>query len=160
KADSLQTPSDLEAAKAAPRPWTVQDILGWLQAKRTKLLADIEAAEKGPRGGGRPRGFQAEGATDAETALRGAAYLQGRVDAAFLLPPLRLWYQDLNRLGVSDLPPWTGEPQDETAALDLLNRMIVACQRTDSTATPPATQHPSLSDQDRYILIVLEAHRG
>jgi hypothetical protein len=100
KADSLQNPSDLEAAKAEPRPWTVQDILGWLQAKRTKLLADLEAEEKGPRGGGRPRGFQAEGATDAETALRDAAYLQGRIDAAFLLSPLRLWHQDLNRLGV------------------------------------------------------------
>jgi hypothetical protein len=160
KADSLQTPCDLETAKAEPRPWTVQDILGWLQAKRKKLLANIEAAEKGPRGGGRPRGFQAEGATDAETALRGAAYLQGRVDAGFLLPPLRLWHQDLNRLGVSNLPQWTSEPQDETAALDLLNRMILACQRTDTTATPPAAQHPPLTDGDRYILTVLEAHRA
>ena len=160
KAGSLQKPSDLGTAKAEPRPWTVQDILGWLQAKRTKLLADLGAADKGPRGGGRPRGFQAEGATDAETALRGAAYCQGRVDADYLLPPLRLWHQDLQRLGVANLPPWTGQPQDETATLDLLNRMILACQRTDTTATPPAPQHPSLTDEGRYILTVLEAHCG
>jgi len=38
----------------------VGDILAILQTKRAKLLADIEAAESGPHGGGRPRGFQAD----------------------------------------------------------------------------------------------------
>jgi hypothetical protein len=122
----------------ATGPRTVGDYLAILQAKRTKLLADIAAAEKGLRGGGRPRGFQAEGRTDEEAARRGAAWVQGRVDADFHLPALRWLHQDLNRLDVGNLPPWTDEPQDETAALDLLNRMIRACEQTASSEPPLA----------------------
>jgi hypothetical protein len=128
---------------AAPR--TVADILGILEAKRTTLIAEIKREEKELRGGGRPRGFQAEAATEVETRARGLAWLQGRVDAGFLLPPLRLWYQELQMLGIDNLPPWTGEPQNETATLDLLIRMIEACKlwRTHLQAPPP------LSDEEQ-----------
>jgi hypothetical protein len=112
----------------------VGDYLAILQAKRTKLLADIDAAEKGPRGGGRPRGFRAD------TKEKSLAWLRGWVDADFLLPELWWLHQDLNRLGVDNLPPWMGEPQDETAALGLLNRMIRACD----SATGLAAQYPPL----------------
>jgi hypothetical protein len=126
-------------ASAKPQPWTIQDILGWLEAKRVKLLADIEASEKGPRGGGRDRGFRAD------TPEKSLAWIQQPVDADFLLPDLRAYHQALQIHSVANLPPWLGEPQDETATLDLLNRMISACESAlagpkklppaDSTAT-------------------------
>jgi hypothetical protein len=127
-ASALDTPDELLAELKSPTPRTVQNILGWLEAKRTKLLAEIAAAEKGPRGGGRPRGFRAD------TQEKSLAWIQGQVDADFLLPELRPYHQALQFLGVANLPQWTGEPQDETGTLDLLNRMIFACQ---SGLAPP-----------------------
>jgi hypothetical protein len=122
-------PDELLAELKSPTPWTVPEILGWLQAKRTKLLADIEAADIGPRGGGRPRGFRAD------TRDKCLAWIQRPVDADFLLPELRAYHQALQIHGVANLPPWIGEPKDETGTLDLLNRMISACQ---SSLAPPS----------------------
>jgi hypothetical protein len=125
---------------------TVVGILTILLAKRAELCAAIVAADKEPRGGGRPRGFQAEGSTEAETTQKGVAWLQGRVDAAFLLPALRQWHQDLQLLGVPRLPPWSGEPQDETATLSHLDQLITACRSYApgaSAANPSEVALPS-----------------
>jgi hypothetical protein len=121
--------------------WTVEDILGWLQAKRTTLISDIEASEKGPRGGGRQRGFRAD------TPEKSLAWLQGPVDADFLLPELWPFHHALQKLGVANLPPWIGEPPDQTATQDLLTRMISACQSTlaDPKKPPPAESTATLA---------------
>src|SRR5262249_11983565 len=46
-----------------------------------------------------------------------------------------------------------------TLAAELVQALTPSEPPVDSTATPPATQHPSLTYEDRYILTVLEAHR-
>jgi hypothetical protein len=120
------------------KPRTVTDVLLILEGKRDLLVEDIDAAEKGPRGGGSPRGFQTQGRTHAETFRRGLYWLTNSIDKDFRLPVLHWWYEDLVRLKVAGLPPWTGKPQDETTALHLLNEMISACQaaRTDEVCGP------------------------
>jgi hypothetical protein len=156
-ASAHDTPDELQAELKSPKPWTVQDILGWLQVKHTKLLADIAAAENGPRGGGRPRGFRAD------TQEKSLAWFQGRVDADFLLPELRAFHQALQMLGVADLPPWTGEPQDETATLDLLNRMISACESALAPPSEPshdAMQFRKLTPKPRELIRFLISYNG
>ena len=73
-------------------PLTVQTVHDILIAVREKLAADMLAASRGPRGGRGTRGVQID------TTAKAAAWILGRLDADFLLPPLGNYYGQLRIL--------------------------------------------------------------
>jgi hypothetical protein len=122
---------------------TIEETVAILEGKRKMLLAAMIAADKGTN---EPRGYQAQGKTRKDSMVNGPAWIQGHVDADFLLPTLKFWFDRLRYLGITKLPPWTGEPNDETKTLELLDGLIAACrealptaneQEREEFATPP-----------------------
>jgi hypothetical protein len=78
-----------------------------------------------------------------------------------------LWEMWRAEVGERRAPPERPTPknyQDAADALDLFQRAVDALPDSTppaaSTATPPAPPLPSLTDDDRYILTVLQAHCG
>jgi hypothetical protein len=104
---------------------TVRSVLEEVEGKRVKLLADIAASSRGPRGGTHPRGIQLEDEADG---LAWLTWPQGRVDADFLLPKLAHNVMQLRFLGVDNVPHWTAEPQTEVQALEVIDKIIACCR--------------------------------
>jgi hypothetical protein len=106
---------------------SIAETLSILETKRAMLLANMIAADAGLCGEGGNRGFQPRADT-VGAVIDGLAWVQGRVDADFLLPQLAFWFEKLRFLGVTKLPKWEGEPHDSTKALELLDGLIDACK--------------------------------
>jgi hypothetical protein len=119
--------SDTPTAAGAPRPRTLAECRAELAHKRDTLIANIKAAEVGPRGGGRSRGVQFD------TPQKSAVWLSWGngtyVDADYALPQLRPLFLELRILHKPDVPSWQGEPQTDVAALQMLDDYLAACDR-------------------------------
>jgi hypothetical protein len=126
--------SDTSTAAGAPRPRSLDECRAELVFKRDRLIANIKAAEAGPRGGGRSRGVQFD------TPQKGAAWLSwgngGGIDADYALPQLRPLFLELRILHKLDVPAWQGEPQTDAAALQMLDDYLAACDRAIGHAPP------------------------
>jgi hypothetical protein len=146
--------SDTPTAAGAPRPRTLAECRAELAHKRDLLIANIKAAEAGPRGGGRSRGVQLD------TPQKGAAWLSwgngGRIDADYALPQLRPLFMELRIQHKLDVPAWQGEPQTDAAALQMLDDYLAACDRTighaRGAAPSPTANPPPVSEQPRLLL--------
>jgi hypothetical protein len=69
----------------------------------------------------------------------GLAWVQGQIDADFILPKLYPYIAQLRALQLDNVPDWHGEPQDELKALEILDQ-IMACCRAALSGPPPAEQ--------------------
>jgi hypothetical protein len=101
-----------------------EEILLEVHEIRAHVVLEMEKASRGPRGGRLPRGVRAP-ATIAE----GLAWVQGRIDADFMLPPLDYYFAAMRRLEVRNIPTWKGEPENELESLETLDAIIACCEQ-------------------------------
>jgi hypothetical protein len=71
-----------------------------------------------------------------------------------------LWRAEVGELRAPPPRPTPRNYQDAADAFDLFQRAVDALPDLTLPADSTATPLPSLTDEDRYILTVLEAHRG
>src|SRR5579871_5271149 len=111
-----------------------EEILHEVTSVRARVIAEIEKASKGPRGGRLPRGCRVI------TKAEGLAWVQGGIDADFLLPPLDYYFAAMRRLGMRNIPPWKGEPENGLVWLETVDALIACCEQAISqSATPGAS---------------------
>jgi hypothetical protein len=121
-------------------PPTAQSILAEAEAVRAQLKTDMEKAAANPRNSGlSPRGVQLSGVED------GLAWVQGRIDADFILPKLFDLYEAMAWIVLPCAPTRPAqEPQDEATALRELNVIVAVCRAALRNATPPEVLPPEL----------------
>jgi DNA-binding CsgD family transcriptional regulator len=135
---------------------TPEEILEAVRGARAHLMRELEKATSGPRGGRLPRGVRAP-----RTREEGLAWVQGRVDADFTLPPLDYYFAALRRLDLKNVPPGNGEPENVLESLEAIDAIIACCEQaipqTASAASDPEPTPPDLTAGEENILATLRA---
>jgi hypothetical protein len=103
---------------------TPQGILKAVLAARRHLVVEMRKASSDPHAGPSRRGVSMP-----TTPEQGLALLQGRMDAEFILPPLKYYFEAMNRIDMENVPPWKGEPENEWECLATLDAIIVSCRQ-------------------------------
>lgn len=106
-----------------------EEILRVVRGVHSDLIAELEKASRGPRGGRLPRGCPV-----LRTEAEGLAWVQGRIDRDFLLPPLDFYFATMRMLGMKNIPAWKGEPEDELAWLETADSIVACCEQAISRA--------------------------
>jgi hypothetical protein len=130
--------------------YTVTEILEIIEGKRRMLWEAIVRSRKASpdRGTLVPKGFQLQGATDAESIERFTAWAQGRVDKDFPLPVLGEEYLALCGWNVVGLPAWHGEPATEQGALAYMDEMLAAGKNWLQSGQPAPGSGTSIEQPD------------
>jgi hypothetical protein len=116
----------------------IKEILGEIQRAKAVVLAEMDKAARGLRGGRFPRGTRSP-----REIPEGLAWLQGRIDADFLLPPLDHYFAALHQLGIKNIPEWVGEPENELEWLPVVDVLVTCCEQAMSTSPTPTTDDAS-----------------
>jgi Phage Mu protein F like protein len=102
---------------------TPQEILTEIMAARARLIKETEKTSSCQRGKRLTRGTRMP-----ITLEEGLALLQGRIDADFTLPPLDFYFKAMRRAEMENIPPWTGEPENELESLKTIDAIIACCR--------------------------------
>jgi hypothetical protein len=103
---------------------TPQAILKGVLAARRHLVTEMRKPSSHPRAGPSRRGLSMP-----TTPEQGLALLQGRIDAEFILPPLKYYFEAMKGIDMENVPPWKGEPENEWESLATLDAIIACCRQ-------------------------------
>ena len=88
-------------------------------------LKEMEKGSGSPRAGHLPRSVLWALPITLE---EGLALLQGRKDAASTRPPLDGYFEDMERIGMKNAPPWKGDPENDREYLETIDAIIACCR--------------------------------
>src|SRR5262249_54988023 len=102
-----------------------EEILWEVLALRDNLIKEMERQSSYPHEKRVPRCVLLPPTTLEE----GLAMLQGRKAPEFTRPPLDHYFEAMEELGMENVTPWDGEPENDRDYLQAVDAIIACCRR-------------------------------
>jgi hypothetical protein len=102
-----------------------REILREVVALRDHLIREMQGASSSSHPVGLPHGVLRAPDTPEE----GLALLQGKVDPEFTLPPLECYFEDMEQAELENIPPWYGEPKNDSEFMETIDAIIACCRQ-------------------------------